>query len=291
MLKKRSHQFELYLFGRVLVATLVIGSTAIAQFIAQEVLNINPLNAVVIFMLGYTLISAFIYLMVGYSGLLMGVQFVADLLTLTFLVYLTGAYNSPLSVLYVLFVVVTAFLVSRRAVLHIASLAVIFYGILVLATVFGWIPPYPSEWFPAHVGDFRPAFFSMLYLLIGVMLSAVLITLPLERARMSMQAVQAEQLKVRSLQNMMQFVVTHMPSPFFLSDEDGRILFANDRGRSLIEKVHIESDENPRLIEIFQVPVSLSELRRRLSWTFITSGPDDRTYEVRVYSITGPGES
>ena len=90
---------------------------------------------------------------------------------------------------------------------------------------------------------------------------------------------------------MMQFVVTHMPSPFFLSDENGRILFANDRGRSLLKKINAASGENPRLIEIFQVPVSIAELRRRLSWTFITPGPDDRTYEVRVYSIAGPGES
>ena len=290
MVKRRSQLFELYLFVRVIVASLVVGSTAVAQIIAQEVLNINPLNALVIYMLGYTLISAFVYLTLGYHPALLYAQYVADLSAITVLVYLTGSYSSPLTVFYLLFIIALAYTMSRNALLRLASLAVIFYGLEVIGVLFGFIPPYPSEWFPSSAEDFRPALFSMIYNLAALIATTLLISIPVDRVRKTQAAVQLEKRKVLNLQNILQFLVTNMPSPFFLTDTRGRMLFANAQGRRLLNLSASDDDPDLNLVERLRLPIRSDELARRNHWNFILQPDEDRSYDARLYAVPYPGE-
>lgn len=292
MARQHSPFFELYLFVRVIVATLVLGSTAVAQIIAQEVLNIHPLNALVIYMLGYTLFSAFLYLTFGYHPLLLYSQYLADLSSITVLVYLTGSYSSPLTVLYILFILTQSYYLSRQGLLRLSSIAIIFYGLLVIGILFGFIPPYPSEWFPTEPGEFRPALFSMLYTLAALVVSTFLLSIPVERARRSQHAMAAEKRKVLNLQNILQFLVTHLPSPFFITDTEGYITFANAQGRELLHMENNLFGKNHKVVltERLHLPIPISDLNKRSHWNFIIEAERNSYFDVRIYSILTPSE-
>jgi two-component system sensor histidine kinase PilS (NtrC family) len=69
------------------------------------------------------------------------IQFVGDLVLITFLVYYLGGATSPFSLLYLIVIAVASTLLRRRAGVIVASVAFLLYGAMNVALYLGWLQP------------------------------------------------------------------------------------------------------------------------------------------------------
>ncbi len=273
--------FEIYLFVRVIFALLVIGSIALTQIIAETILNINPLNLALIFLLLVSLLSALFYRGIGFYLWLFHIQFFFDLIAITFLVYITGSYSSPLIILYILFIAVCALILPRNALFRLSGTAVVLYGLLVLSVVSGWVPPYPSEWFPVTPGAYRPAFYNTIIHSFAFILTTILASIPAEAVRTSRAQIERERMKSERLRNLLYFIVIHLPHALLITDDHGNILFAN----SLAQSIFLGEASLRSIFDLFTLPVDKKSFRLRKMWQFQITFKN-RIYSVRTHQIT-----
>jgi len=270
---------ERYLGIRVLVATVVLGSILVTQVVAQEVLSVRPLYTLIVYVLAYSLVSIFLYLALGFRHGLFYLQFLLDLSAITALVYLTGAYRSPLSMLYVLFIAVSGLALSRGGLFRLAAVAVIFYGLMVLAVLFRWLPVYASEWFPVDPDPTKPALYNLLLHLTAFLLTAWLVSIPAEHARRSQRQAVEERQRLQSTQEVLQFVVQQFPAGLILTDASGHISFANPTAEAILQA--FPGTDGPPWWKRLGVALDETALQAESTWRFRSTSPQGRTYDVQ----------
>lgn len=278
MVRTTSPLLERYLAIRVLVATVVLGSILVTQVVAQEVLSVRPLYTLIIYILTYSLVSVFLYLALGFRTGLLSLQFLLDLSAITALVYLTGAYRSPLSILYVLFIAVSGLALSRAGLFRLAAAAVIFYGLMVLGVLFRWLPVYASEWFPVDPEPSKPALYNLLLHLTAFLLTAWLVSIPTEHARRSQRQAVEEHQKLQHTQEVLQFVVQQFPAGLILTDTQGRISFANSMAQAIL-RTFPGTDDQPWW-ERLGVTLDRTAFQIESTWHFRSTSPLGQTYDI-----------
>jgi two-component system sensor histidine kinase PilS (NtrC family) len=274
-----SPPLERYLAIRVLVATVILGSILITQVVAQEVLSVRPLYTLIVYVLAYSLGSVFLYLALGFRPWLLHLQFLLDLSAITALVYLTGSYRSPLSILYVLFIAFSGLTLSRAGLFRLAAGAVIFYGLMVLAVLFRWVPLYASEWFPIDPEPAKPALYNLMLHLTGLFLTAWLVSIPAEHARRSQRQAIEEHQKLQSTQEVLHFIVRQFPAGLVLTDAQGRVSFMNSTAQSILESFP-GTDDRPWW-ERLGTTLEGAALQTESTWRFRSTSPQGRTYDVQ----------
>ena len=279
MVRTTSPLLERYLAIRVLVATVVLGSILVTQVVAQEVLRVRPLYTLIIYVLAYSLASIFLYLALGFRNGLFYLQFLLDLSAITALVYLTGSYRSPLSMLYVLFIAVSGLTLSRAGLFRLAATAAIFYGLMVLGVLFRWLPLYASEWFPVDPEPAKPALYNLLLHLTAFLLTAWLVSIPAEHARRSQRQAVEEHQKLRSTQEVLQFIVQQFPAGLVLTDARGRVSFVNSTAQAILGSLP-GADDRPWW-ERLGMALDEASLQTESAWHFRTAPIQGRTYDVQ----------
>jgi PAS domain S-box-containing protein len=80
-------------------------------------------------------------------------QIISDLLILTALLHFSGGIENPLFLLYVLHVIISGILLTRRASLVLAALTCLLVGALALGELAGWLRHYTLLAFPHHAAE------------------------------------------------------------------------------------------------------------------------------------------
>ena len=133
------------MFFRVLFTVFLLGSTIIVQY-GQQLSSPNPqlvllygINAVVLILsIGYAIILRYDI----YIPALAYLQIVIDTVIVSLIVFATGCYSSIFSFLYLLVIVYSSLLLSRKGSMFIAALSSIQYGLMVELEFYGFLKPF-----------------------------------------------------------------------------------------------------------------------------------------------------
>ena len=136
---------------RVVLALAFLGITSWFQLKDYTFAQVNyyPLYAIVVIVSVLTIIYASVVSLVGNLRLFTYVQVALDIALVTVIVYVTGGIESYLTILYLLSVIGSSIVLSRRGGYFAASLSSILYGVMVDLDFYGVLPlKYKIFWNP-----------------------------------------------------------------------------------------------------------------------------------------------
>ena len=143
---------ERHLFLYVVLRLLVVGTMVLVSVLlwltpGAEGLQqaADPVQSYFFHLLGFTCVSTLAFFALRKPlrkrpELHAYIQFLADLVMITWLVYRSGGPTSPFATIYLLIIIVASALMWRRAGMIIATVAFLLYAGMVLAITFGWLP-------------------------------------------------------------------------------------------------------------------------------------------------------
>ena len=134
-----------FLFFRLIIATVLLGSTFLLQIREEESYlspTLDPLYVLIVLTYVVILLSGFLVHRVSNLQRFSFFQFFWDGIFVTGLIYLTGAIESPFAFLYILNIINASILLFRPGAITVATLSSLLYSALILAEAS--IIPLPS---------------------------------------------------------------------------------------------------------------------------------------------------
>jgi two-component system, NtrC family, sensor histidine kinase PilS len=222
---------RLMLFRVVMVTTLLFIATYV-EVVSETLLLVNPLYFVIGATYALTVVHAAALRFVASRRALALAQLGADLLIITVLVHLYGGVRTGFLVLYPLSVLSATMLVPRRGAVTLAGVATALYGAMLLAAREGLVPSQGL----ADVLALPPRFllYSVFVLGVACLTVAVLgsyLGESLQRAGKELREAASE---VADLKELNQVIVNSMQSGLMTTDAEGRILYVNRFGESIL---------------------------------------------------------
>lgn len=193
------------MFFRILFTLFLLGSTIIIQlgqrlsFRTPQLLLLYGINALVFL------------LSIGYAGVLRQkkeiaslahLQIVLDTVIVSLVVYATGCFVSIFSFLYLLVIVYSSFLFSRKGSMFIAALSSIQYGLMVELEYYGILKTFAPSRFFANSGDLALVTYKVVVTMIACFAVAWLSSYLSEQVRSSRKELQAMEEHVRRVDRM-----------------------------------------------------------------------------------------
>ena len=193
------------MFFRVFFTMFLLGSTIIVQY-GQQLSSPNPqlvllygINAVVfILSIGYAIILRYDI----YIPTLAYLQIILDTVIVSLIVFATGCYASIFSFIYLLVVVYSSLLLSRKGSMLIAALSSIQYGLMVELEFYGFLKPFVAVRSPLLTDDLTVVTYKIVITMIACFAVAWLSSFLAEQARSSRIALQAMEEHVRRVDRM-----------------------------------------------------------------------------------------
>jgi two-component system, NtrC family, sensor histidine kinase HydH len=193
------------MYFRVLFTTFLLGSTIIVQY-GHQLSSPNPqlvllygINAVVfILSIGYAIILRYDI----YIPALAYLQIILDTVIVSLIVFATGCYASIFSFIYLLVVVYSSLLLSRKGSMFIAALSSIQYGLMVELEFYGFLKPFVAVRSPLLTDDLTVVTYKIVITMIACFAVAWLSSFLAEQARSSRIALQAMEEHVRRVDRM-----------------------------------------------------------------------------------------
>ncbi len=150
------------MFFRVAVATIILATVVLVEFRGggiqpSPVVSTFYLLAGLVFFLSILYVPVFKYVKKPTS--LARSQSIVDIIIITFVVYVSGGYDSPLAFLYILTIISSTIVSYGISVFWAASFSAIFYGVLINAQYFRLIPSMTE----VVTGDIQPIPDNILY--------------------------------------------------------------------------------------------------------------------------------
>ncbi len=209
-----------YLICRTAVITFLLGGAA--SFYLRGTGNrgdIPPLFLLIGVSYAEALISAIILRTLNRTGLFTQAQIAWDLLFVTALILLTGGVESVFSFAYLLIIVPSSFLLSRRLTILAAASATILFGSILDLQYFGYL-----HYFKLYRTASDGNFFSVLFIhSVAFFLTAILSGTLAERWRKSEAQLQKKTIDYAELEKMNQTILAHISSGLMLVNPQGRI--------------------------------------------------------------------
>ena len=193
------------MFFRVLFTVLLLGSTIIVQY-GQQFSSPNPqlvllygINAVVLMLsLGYAVILRYDI----YITALAYLQIVLDTVIVSLIVFATGCYSSIFSFIYLLVIVYSSLLLSRKGSMFIAALSSIQYGVMIELEFYGILKPFTRVRSLALSDDLTLVTYKIVITMIACFAVAWLSSFLAEQARSSRKELLAMEEHVRRVERM-----------------------------------------------------------------------------------------
>jgi two-component system sensor histidine kinase PilS (NtrC family) len=193
------------MYFRVLFTTFLLGSTIIVQY-GHQLSSPNPqlvllygINAVVfILSIGYAVILRYDI----YIPALAYLQIILDTVIVSLVVFATGCYASIFSFIYLLVVVYSSLLLSRKGSMFIAALSSIQYGLMVELEFYGFLKPFVAVRSPLLTDDLTVVTYKIVITMIACFAVAWLSSFLAEQAKSSRIALLAMEEHVRRVDRM-----------------------------------------------------------------------------------------
>ena len=191
---------------RVLLTTLLLGSTIILQLSESD----SPLAKPLIVL--YGLIAGIFFLSFFYAALINRIrrhllfayiQTGADTLIVTLIIYVTGSYASVFSFLYLVVIIYSSILLFRPGSMVMAALCSIQYGIMIDLEFYGILTPFISEAsFYAGYYPWSYVLYKILMIMMACFAVAFLSSLLSERERRAKRELMALEDKIKRVEKM-----------------------------------------------------------------------------------------
>lgn len=164
--------------------------------------------------------------------LLLYCQLTFDILTITFLVYLSGGIVSPFYFLYVLPIIVASIFLTRRDTFIMATFSFIFFGILSDLLYLGVIPYYPNiEVSEVSLGTF---IYNLVMSFIAFAAISIMSSYYFERMRKTGSQLKSIQDNLQDMISLNNSVMEKMENGFITADLTGRIISFNAKAAHLL---------------------------------------------------------
>lgn len=181
-------------------------------------------------------------------------QFFLDVFFITFLVYLTGGSESPITFLYILLIVASSIVLARRGAIFTASISTIFYGALLDLQYFDYL-------LPVFIWINEPVLFTKSELFYKILLHffAFFITALLSGYLSERYKKASEQIDFREIDRIARAIPSSLPSGVIVL-KDGNVLFTNKFAENMlgVSFIHIYKKPLSNLL-----PFELSEGMRK----------------------------
>ncbi len=222
---------RLMLFRVVMVTTLLFIATYV-EVVSEILLRVNPLYFVIGATYALTVVHGLALRFVPSRRALAYAQVVGDLLIITALVHLTGGVRPGFLLLYPLSVLSATMLVPRRGAVTLAGLATALYGAVLLAAREGLVP---SQGLADVVAlPTQALLYSVFVLGVASVTVALLGAYLAESLQHAGQQLREAAVEVADLRELNQVIVNSIQSGLMTADAEGRILYVNRFGESIL---------------------------------------------------------
>jgi two-component system, NtrC family, sensor histidine kinase PilS len=222
---------RLMLFRVVMVTTLLFVATYV-EAVSETLARVNPLYFVIGATYALTVAHVVALRLVASRPALVYAQLVGDLVTVTALVYVTGGFRTGFMLLYPISVLSATMLVSRRGALLLAGVATALYGAL-LAAVWGYVLA-PQGLADLRLLSPRALAYSVFVLGVACVTVALLGAYLAEREQHAGARLREATLEMADLRGLNQVIVESIQSGLMTTDADGRILYVNRFGETIL---------------------------------------------------------
>jgi len=215
----------------VMVTTLLFIATYV-EAVSETLYTVNPLYFVIGATYALTVVHVVALRFVRSRLLLAHAQLLGDLLMVTALVYVTGGVRTGFLLLYPLAVLSATMLVQRRSALVLAGVATALYGGLLAAVRAGLVPPRDL----AGLTDLpaRAIVYAVFVLGVASATVALLGSYLAESLQHAGAKLREVTLEVADLRGLNQVIVESIQSGLITTDGDGRILYVNRFGETIL---------------------------------------------------------
>jgi len=245
-------QLNWYLFFRVFFITLFLGGTIVYQFSGAATRSLASLPFFYL-LIGvsyfHALVSFLLLPIVRRIDLFTQSQIAWDLLLCFFILYATGAKNSPFSFIFIFIIISASVFLSVKEVVIVAAAAAILYGSLVDLQYYDKLPLW-SGWEPFASLEGGEAFYSVFVHVVAFFLTALLSGTLSERWRRSERALQAREIDFHELEAFNQIILSNINSGLMIVNQQGRIRSFNT-GAAQITGYVLEDIYNKPVWEMF----------------------------------------
>jgi two-component system sensor histidine kinase PilS (NtrC family) len=222
------------LFRVVMVTTLLFVATYV-EAVSETLSRVNPLYFVIGATYALTIGHAIALRFVASRRTLAFIQVGGDLLIITALVHLFGGVRTGFLVLYPLSVLSATMLVPRRGAATLAGVATALYAAMLLAAREELIP---SQGLADMVSlPARPLLYSIFVLGVACLSVAYLGSYLAESVQRAGKELREAASEVADLKELNQVIVNSIQSGLMTTDAEGRILYVNRFGESILGRV------------------------------------------------------
>ncbi|WP_429884418.1 two-component system sensor histidine kinase NtrB [Geoalkalibacter halelectricus] len=228
-------QLSWFLLFRLVVITLFLGGAILYQLgwrAPHAQTAVDYLFWLVGLSYAQALFSAAVLRKIQHFKVFTQVQITWDLFFVTSLIYLSGGIESIYSFLYILVIISSALLLTRRDSLLVASAASILYGSLLDLQYFGLLPVLPGMYFSDQI-DVGTVFYAIFVNVMAFFLTALLSGTLSERLRRSEQALERRQIDYEELENLNRTLLANINSGLLIINPQGRIRLLNAAGSKI----------------------------------------------------------
>jgi two-component system sensor histidine kinase PilS (NtrC family) len=276
---------RLMLFRVVMVTTLLFIATYV-EAVSETLFTVNPIYFVIGATYGLTVVHALALRFVRSRPALAYAQVVGDLLMVTALIHLTGGVRTGFLLLYPLAVLSATMLVPRRGAITLAGLATAFYGAVLLAAREGLRPAQAL----AEVALVPPKVLLYAIFVLGVacLTVAVLGAYLAESVRHAGVKLREAAVEVADLRELNQVIVNSIQSGLMTTDGEGRTLYVNRFGESILGQSSAVLRGSPVSVALRSPLLGPAELRARAASRALARleiayrHPDGRTLDLGV---------
>ena len=234
---------RLMMFRVVMVTTLLFIATYV-EAVSETLLTVNPLYFVIGATYALTVVHVAALRLVPSRRALAHAQVLGDLLMVTALVYVTGGVRPGFQLLYALSVLSATMLVPRRDAVTLAGVATALYGGL-LAAVRAGLPAPQGLVADLHALPPRALVYAVFLLGVACATVALLGSYLAESLQHAGVKLREATLEVADLRGLNQVIVDSMQSGLMTTDADGRILYVNRFGDTILGRSPAELRGSP----------------------------------------------
>ncbi|WP_305045100.1 two-component system sensor histidine kinase NtrB [Geoalkalibacter sp.] len=228
-------QLSWFLLFRVVVISLFLGGAILYQLTGRGVPSqkaADYLYLLVALSYAQALVSAVVLRRLERFRAFTQAQIIWDLVFVTLLIYLSGGIESLFSFLYILVIISSAFLLTRRDALVVAAAASILYGSLLDLQYFELLPLLRGLTFPTDI-DVRTVFYAVFVNVLAFFLTALISGTLSEKLRRSEQALELRRIDYEELENLNRTLLANIGSGLLIINPQGRIRSLNAAGSKI----------------------------------------------------------
>lgn len=227
----------------LLVATTILKLKESAFFDERALANLTILLICTYF---FSIVSLVLLKITDrFSRPLTYLQIVWDLFFVTALLLITGGISSPFSFLYLLSIINTSIMLSRRDAIFTASLSAILYGSILDLQYYGMLAPLGLNYLPARLLGANYVLYTIFVNIVAFYLTAFLTGYLAEQARSSESALQEKVVDYEELERLNSSIVASLASGLLTLNNDGKIRVFNRSAEQLTGLKQVDAYNRP----------------------------------------------